>query len=722
MKLRSHLIVLMVGTLLPMVLLAIAGTLWLIERERATFERGATERVRAVLTAVDSELHSPVTALEALAALRQISDGNLRAVHEELVRALASQPDWLGLSLADTSGQQLLNARHPYGGKLPVIRERESLERCLRAGRPAVGNMEPVPDGTGQQFSIRVPVKAGGKIQYVLSAAINPKTIATLIQAQLLPSSWIGVVVDGDMRFVSRSINNGGALLGDRVSESLHAALAAGWEGWFRGTTVEGLDVYTSFSTSEFSGWSVALAIPASEVDAARRGSAYLLAGGTTLAVLVAVLVALWLGGRFSAPVVQLASAAKNIGSDPWPAKPMLSQVDEVRDLGVALQKSVVELQRADAAQRYAIDQLRATDKAKDEFLAMLGHELRNPLAAIAGASSVLGTSGIRDDMAERARSILRRQLENLSRLVDDLLDVSRTTAGKVALVRRPVDLSAIVGATLGAFRSSGRLQGHMVSSRLSPVWINADELRIEQVVSNLLGNALKFTPTGGRISVEVQPMGTRAVLRVSDSGAGIAPDLIDKVFESFVQGSNPIDRAQGGLGLGLALVRALVGLHGGSVKAESAGPGQGAAFTVRLPSISQPAVRAVASESKAERGRKLRRILIVEDNRDGREALCALLGLAGHDVHEAEDGLSGVEAVEKLSPDLALIDIGLPGIDGYEVARRIRALRQGRDIRLVAISGYGQPDDRRRAMEAGFDAHLTKPVAMERLNEFLVH
>ena len=724
MKLRSHLVVLMVGTLLPMVILAIAGALWLIERERSTFERGATERVRAVMTAVDSELRSSITTLYALAALRQVAAEDLKTVHVELVRALASQPDWLGLSFADTSGQQLLNARYPYGSKLPPIRERESLERCLKTGRAAVGNMAPVPEGTGHQFSIRVPVRVGGRIKYVLSAAVDPKTMSTLVQAQYLPESWLGVIVDGNMHFVARSLNNADALLGAPVSESLRAALVSRWEGWFRGTTIEGLDVYTSFSTSEFSGWSAVLAVPASEVNAARRGSAYLLAGGTAVAVLIAVMVALWLGRRFSAPIVQIASAARNIGSDPWPEKPTLSQVDEVRDLSVALQKSVVELQRADAAQRYAIDQLRATDKAKDEFLAMLGHELRNPLAAIAGASSVLATPGIRDDMSDRARSILRRQLENLSRLVDDLLDVSRTTTGKVALVKRPVELSAIVSATLNALRSSGRLAQHEVTSRISPVWINADELRIEQIVSNLIGNAIKFTPAGGRIAVTVEAVGASAVLRVTDSGSGIAGDLIDRVFDSFVQGANDIDRSQGGLGLGLALVKALAVQHGGSVTAESAGPGQGSTFIVRLPSMREPAPAPAVQQDDSQSGKTSRRILIVEDNRDAREALRILLGLAGHEVHEAQDGPSGVETAARLKPDLALIDIGLPGIDGYEVARRIRATEteRGARMRLIAISGYGQPEDRRRALQAGFDAHLTKPVGMERLNEFLVH
>jgi CheY-like chemotaxis protein len=322
--------------------------------------------------------------------------------------------------------------------------------------------------------------------------------------------------------------------------------------------------------------------------------------------------------------------------------------------------------------------------------------------------------------MAERARAILRRQLENLSRLVDDLLDVSRTATGKVALVRRPVELSGIVGAALTAFRSSGRLQAHDVSSRFTPVWVDADEVRMEQVASNLIGNAIKFTPPGGRITIEVEPKGESAVLRVSDTGSGIAENLIDKVFDSFVQGSNAIDRAQGGLGLGLALVKDLVQLHGGSVEVKSAGPDQGSVFTVRLPSV-RAVARDRASNGEDQRERPLRRIVIIEDNEDAREALRTLLMLAGHEVHEAADGLSGIEAVAKLAPDLALIDIGLPGIDGYEVARRLRTTEKGRMMRLIAISGYGQPGDRRRAMEAGFDAHLTKPVAIQRLNEFLV-
>jgi len=720
MRLRSHLITLMIGTLLPMVVFAMVGAYWLTERERAIVERGATERARAVLTALDSELRGSITTLEALAALRQVGSGNLKAVHGELVRALASQSHWLGLSLADPSGQQLVNARYPYGTELPAVRELASLERAVHSRRPAVGSLLAASDGQQNQFSIRVPVIVDATVKYVLSAAVKPQIITALIKLQRVPPSWVAVVLDGNGIFVARTFNYSESV-GKMASESLRRAVSASWEGWFHGTTVEGADVYTSFSTSELSQWTVALAIPAAEVEAARRGTIYLLLAGTLIAGLIAVAVAHWLGRRFSAPIVELAAAAKSLGRNPWSAVPLSSQVDEVRELGIALQRSAADLQGADEENRRSIDQLRAADHAKDEFLAMLGHELRNPLAAISGASSVLGTPDIRKDMAERARAILRRQLENLTRLVDDLLDVSRTATGKVALVRRPVELSGIVGAALTAFRSSGRLQAHDISTRFTPVWVDADEVRMEQVASNLIGNAIKFTPPGGRIAIEVEPLGESAVLRVSDTGSGIVENLIDKVFDSFVQGSNAIDRAQGGLGLGLALVKALVQLHGGSVEVKSAGPGQGSVFTVRLPSIRPAARDAAAKQGEDQRQRSLRRILIVEDNEDGREALRTLLVLAGHEVHEAADGLSGIEAVAKLAPDLALIDIGLPGIDGYEVARRIRTTEKGRAMRLIAISGYGQPGDRRRAMEAGFDAHLTKPVAIQRLNEFLV-
>ena len=372
-------------------------------------------------------------------------------------------------------------------------------------------------------------------------------------------------------------------------------------------------------------------------------------------------------------------------------------------------------------AQKRAEEALKASNQAKDEFLAMLGHELRNPLGAIASATSLLGATGAAGHTADRARAVIVRQVQLLSRLVDDLLDVSRVTSGKIALERRPLDLGELVTNTVNGWRSSDRLERHRIAVEVSPVWVDADETRIEQVVSNLVGNALKYTPAGGTVAVRIRPDGDTAVLEVEDTGVGIPAPLIGRVFDLFVQGERTIDRAQGGLGIGLTLVKALVEMHGGTVEATSGGQDRGSTFRIRLPRVAaRPRPEPLLSPSAPERPRC--RILVIEDNADARDMLRSQLELEGHDVHEASDGSSGVAAVPVVAPDIALIDLGLPTIDGYEVARRIRATAVGRSMVLIALTGYGQAEDRRRALEAGFDAHLTKPVLPQRLAEVIAN
>jgi PAS domain S-box-containing protein len=392
-------------------------------------------------------------------------------------------------------------------------------------------------------------------------------------------------------------------------------------------------------------------------------------------------------------------------------AAPLFDEQGRVRG-AIGAHIDVTRLKQAEAA-------LKAANQAKDEFLAMLGHELRNPLGAIASAASLLTVAGGLEQAAERARAVIGRQVQHLSRLVDDLLDVSRVTSGKVVLLRRPVDLADLAASAVAGWRAAGRLDRHRVSVTAAPVWVDADETRIEQVLSNLLSNALKYTPAGGAVTIRVGAEGDTALLQVEDTGVGMPPALVDRVFDLFVQGERTLERAQGGLGIGLTLVKMLVELHGGAVEAQSAGHGRGAVFTVRLPRISRPSPgRAVAPRAPAEGARH--RILVIEDNADTREMLRVQLELAGHEVHEAAEGQTGVEAAATLVPDVALVDVGLPGMDGYDVARRIRAGRAGKSVRLVALTGYGQAEDRRRALEAGFDAHVTKPVLPERLAEII--
>src|SRR6266850_1042256 len=363
--------------------------------------------------------------------------------------------------------------------------------------------------------------------------------------------------------------------------------------------------------------------------------------------------------------------------------------------------------------------EMERANQAKDEFLAMLGHELRNPLNAIGSAASLLGLGNGGPEMAERARAIIHRQVQHLARLVEDLLDVSRVTSRQVVPVRQATDLAEVATSTIASWRAAGRFARHRLALEVAPAWVDADPTRLEQVLGNLLANALKYTPSGGAITVRVAADGDRAVLEVEDTGAGILPELLHKVFDLFVQGERTLDRAQGGLGIGLTLTRALVEMHGGTVEARSAGAGRGATFTIRLPRIPAPAATA-RPPKPAPATRVPRRILLVEDNVDAREMLRAQLAQEGHDVHAAADGPTGVEMAAAVRPDVVLIDIGLPGFDGYEVARRIRVSAWGKSMLLVALTGYGQADDRRRALDAGCDLHVTKPVFPERLAEII--
>ena len=352
---------------------------------------------------------------------------------------------------------------------------------------------------------------------------------------------------------------------------------------------------------------------------------------------------------------------------------------------------------------------------AKDEFLAMLGHELRNPLSAISSAASLIGLPGVSVDGVARARKIIQRQSQHLGRIVDDLLDLSRAMSGKILLNRAPLDLAPLLAACLETYKATGRSADYQLSVELDAGWVDADATRLEQIASNLLDNALKYTPPGGRIALHCWSEEDEVVLTVSDSGVGISPALLPHVFDVFVQGTSTLDRSQGGLGIGLSLVRRLAELHGGSVLAESAGIGSGSTFTVRLPRCEQrtdsASVVALDLHSHVKPS-----VLLIEDNEDGREMMAMMLSCYGYEVRHAADGIEGLQLAVRHRPDLALVDIGLPGMDGYEVARRLRADPATCTMKLIALTGYGLADDRRRVLDAGFDQHLVKPVDIEQL------
>jgi signal transduction histidine kinase/CheY-like chemotaxis protein len=370
---------------------------------------------------------------------------------------------------------------------------------------------------------------------------------------------------------------------------------------------------------------------------------------------------------------------------------------------------------RARRRQYAAREELNAQQRAvreRDQFLAMLGHELRNPLSAITMALNL-----DRDGPGNKYREIMRRQASHLGRLVDDLLDVSRVTSGKIALRRERVDVAALLQrcfASLGPALASHRAELQLGERSLL---VDGDPVRLEQVIVNLLNNAIKYTPTAGRIAISLDAEDGDVVLRVRDDGVGISDDMLHRVFDLFTQAESSLDRAKGGMGIGLTLVRTLVQMHGGSVYVASGGLNQGTLFTVRLPRLGGSFTTAT-QETTGKIVTRRHDVLLIEDNEDSRELLSLLLGERGHRVCSAADGLSGVDAALAKRPDVMLVDIGLPGLDGYGVAKRVREA-YGDAPYLVALTGYGQPEDRARALASGFDEHVTKPVdikAIERL------
>ena len=374
-----------------------------------------------------------------------------------------------------------------------------------------------------------------------------------------------------------------------------------------------------------------------------------------------------------------------------------------------------------DLTQRKRVEELETAERRIQEFLAMLGHELRNPLAPIRNAVAILRAGAHDEASEERAAGVIERQVDHLSRLVDDLLDVSRITSGKIALRKEGFDLAVPVLSAIDAARPSleRKKQGFDFRHDRSPLPVFGDETRITQVVLNLLSNASKYTPAGGRIALVLEKSDQQAVIRVEDDGVGIAPDLLPRMFDLFVQGERSLDRSEGGLGLGLTLVRRLVHLHGGTVAASSQGPGKGSTFEVRLP-LDQVGGRHAQEALPAAAGSGRYRVLVVDDNEDSAETMATLVAIWGHDVRTAGDAASALSAAAEHRPDVVLLDIGLPQVSGYEVAAQLRALPGLEGTVLIAMTGYGQEDDRRRTREAGFTHHLTKPVSPETLKGIL--
>ena len=387
----------------------------------------------------------------------------------------------------------------------------------------------------------------------------------------------------------------------------------------------------------------------------------------------------------------------------------------------VKVMRDRTDRKRLDEELRNRAEALARADQEKDEFLAVLAHELRNPLAPALYALRLLDEKPLDDPQRWYVRRIAERQIRRLARLIDDLLDVSRIRTGKVELRKSRVDLGEVMGHAAEIVRPLCEERGIALSVALppEPVWLDADPARLEQVFSNLLTNAIKFTEDTGSISLAAEPTAGEVIVRVRDTGVGISVDLLPRIFDLFMQGDRSIDRARDGLGIGLTLSRNLVELHGGTIEAHSDGVGKGSEFVVRLSLPAESPLEAVAVPASALPHRPLR-VLVVDDSEDTAETMGTLLEMAGHTIQVAHSGPAALEAAAAFRPEVILLDIGLPGLDGFQVAQRLREDPTLKDVTLIAASGYGQQEDLRRSKEVGIDRHLVKPVDPRELQEIL--
>jgi signal transduction histidine kinase/CheY-like chemotaxis protein len=719
MKIRAYILIMTGAIMLPIAIFAAVALETLLRSERDAALSTMKEAADATALLVDNELSSAEAALRVLAQSPHLASGDMENFYRHARTADRGDGGRTILFLA--SGQQVINTVAPLGATLPLPPDyvRTRTRDVIESGRTVVSGLI---KGAVQQIpvtTINVPVPIDGGRRYVLGSVFSPDYFSRVIDRRAMPASWKLSVVDRAGYFIARSSEP--ARLGHAANPLLMRAAAGRQQGMVRFDTRAGVDAYHAFTRSPMSGWIVTVSVPAAEIDGVARRAVMLVAIGMLAALLVAAGAAALFGRRLVNATHGAAASATALGHGGLPPRPRtgIAEFDHLqrcigeagRKLAAAEGERSALLQREQEARALAEEQVRI----RDDFLAMLSHELRNPLSGIVGAVQLLRMDSPRPELKSQAQDILMRQSRHLTRIVDDLLDLARLARGKIKLDMGPVELSAVVESTVAALRMAGRVQ-HTLTTRLEPAWVRADRTRIEQVVTNLVTNALKYTPPGGAIEIALEAHAGKgqAVLTVLDDGVGIAPDLMPRLFDIFVQGKVSLDRSQGGLGIGLSLVRSLVTLHGGSIDAASAGTGQGSVFTLRLPLLEHALVDTPAAAAPARTAPAT--VLLVEDNEDARRMLAAHLEASGYSVLEADNGIDGLALAHEARPGLAILDIGLPGLDGYQLAARLRADAATRPMRLIALTGYGQASDRERALEAGFDAHLVKPVKFDEL------
>ncbi|CAN5280683.1 hypothetical protein BH11PSE11_BH11PSE11_07430 [soil metagenome] len=729
MKLRTNLSLLAAVALIPVIIFSSVVLDMLLDAHRQAALRGLSETARATSLIIDGEVRGAQATLRALSTSPYLLEGEVEKFYEQARMSTAESGSWI--ILYEANGRQRLNTRLPLGAALPARPDPKDLEEIIRKGVPSVSNLMWAPSMQRHAVLVDLPVALNDGKQYVLSQAFYTEHFSKAFYDRNIPKTWVTRIFDRNGITIARS-HHPEQFVGKQVTAETLKGLQAGEGTVLRHRTLEGIEVYDVFAYSKLAGWGLGIGAPVGELDAAASRAIYLSAAGLLTALAFAILVAMLVGHKLVKTIRAAADSASALGRGRVRPLTTRSRIAEFNELNTAIGHAG-ELLSAEQSARTAAERERerlfeseqesrklaeAQNKAKDEFLAMLGHELRNPLSAITSAITVLQIGKGDHAMEDRARGVIQRQSEHLRHIIDDLLDLGRVMTGKILLEKQAVDLAALVKSCMDTVQATGRTREYAVSVNAAPAWVHADVTRLEQIVINLVDNALKYTPSGGRVDIKVGAIGGDAVIEVRDSGVGISSELLPRIFDVFVQGDWSLDRTKGGMGIGLALVRRLVELHDGTVIAESNGSGNGSTFTVRLPLVT-PIVGKADLRSTSSAGKKFR-ILLIEDQDDGREMAVVMLQSFGHEVFSAANGVDGLRIAASALPEVALIDIGLPGMDGYEIARRLRADEKTGKIKLIALTGYGLEEDKRQALAAGFDHHLAKPLSMDALRECL--
>ncbi len=728
--LRRRLFLLAAAGIVPLLVMSGIGLYALAQQQRIQAERIGLELARALATAVDAELRNSLSVVQSLATSLALDRNDLLGFQERAQRILETQPNWAAVFLADPSGQRLVDTRFRYGTVLPPILEKESFDRVVRTRTPTVGNLAKNPQGV-LLFPVRAPVVRNGELRYVLTALVKPDAILEVITRQRLPEDWIISIFDAKGLRVARSRAHN-QNLGGRASVSLQALMASGAEeGVGQTIDLEGRRNYASFSRLKESGWSAAPGIPAAFVEGTAYRSLAIYGGGILLSIVLGTLGAIGIARSINRPIRDLRASAQALGRRET-LTPLDTSIQEIHDVADALaiaadERASGEAQREQLLRReqQARAAAEAANRAKDEFLAVLSHELRTPLNAVYGWARMLQAGQIRDETAERALDAIVRNANAQVQLIDDLLDVSRVGSGKMRLDVRPVDLRTVIEGALDAVRPAAEAKAIRLQSVLDPrvAPITGDPDRLQQVIWNLLMNAVKFTPKSGRVQIHLQRVNSHIEIVVSDTGLGIAPSVLPFIFDRFRQADSSSTRAHSGLGLGLALVKHLVELHGGSVVAQSPGEGKGATFIVKLPltiaAISAgpvPRLHPTAPTIEASpQGLRLDglRVLVVDDDPDALNLASAILTDAGAAVKTCLSAPDALAVLQQWRPHVLVSDIEMPGEDGYSLIRKVRALDSdhGGNTPAVALTAYGRTQDRMLSLTAGYSMHVPKPV-----------